>query len=215
MQDKHYIITGTDTDVGKTTTSACLIAGLAEFGACYWKPVQTGSKGEDRLRVQQFTGLPDKHFLPEIYNPSQPLSPHRAAELDDITIEPEKILSAYHENLLLRVPLLIEGAGGTMVPLTRDLLQIDLFVQMQAIAAAPIILVARTTLGTINHTLLSLAAIRSRDLPLAGIIFSGPDNADNIRTIAEFSAAPVLGHIPQLSAITPEILMAAFQRLRL
>jgi dethiobiotin synthetase len=193
----QFIITGTDTDAGKTHVAAHLVA---RDRARYWKPLQSGTDPitglTDRQRVQQLSGLPDDHFLPEVYAFSKPLSPHRAAELEGIEVDVEKVLAAY-QNILspLPSPLYIEGAGGLMVPITRSLLQIDLFVQMQAIGPTPIILVARTTLGTINHTLLSVAAIRARGLPLHGIFFFGPDNPDNIRTIADFTGAEVSGHL--------------------
>lgn len=197
----RWIITGTDTDAGKTLASAAL---LLKTNGYYWKPTQSGldpqTQRTDREQIQALTALPDTHFLPETYRFTHPLSPHRAAELENIKIDPEKILDDYRQYRSYD-PLIIEGAGGLMVPVTRDLLQIDLFGQMQNIAPAPIILVARTGLGTINHTLLSVDAIRARNLQLAGILFSGPDNPDNIRTIADFSGAPVLGHMPQLPSI--------------
>lgn len=200
----RWIITGTDTDAGKTLASAAL---LLKTNGYYWKPVQSGrdpdTQATDQERVKQLTNLSDDHFLPETYQLKHPLSPHRAAELEQIEINPKKILDNY-QNHFSRQPLFIEGAGGLMVPVTREFLQVDLFLQMQSIAPAPIILVARTGLGTINHTLLSIAAIRVRKLPFAGILFSGPDNPDNIRTIADFSGTHVLGHIPQLTTITPE-----------
>ncbi|HCM84143.1 MAG TPA: dethiobiotin synthase [Alphaproteobacteria bacterium] len=193
---RQFIITGTDTDAGKTLAAACLLLGT---GGHYWKPLQSGRDPKtgmtDREWVQNITQLPDTNFFPETYQFEQPLSPHRAAELENVQIDPEKILSDYAQHTA-QDSLLIEGAGGLMVPVTRNLLQIDLFVRMQTTAPAPIILVARTGLGTINHTLLSLAAIRERGLPLHGILFSGADNPDNIQTITESSGARVLGHIP-------------------
>jgi len=198
-----YIITGTDTDVGKTTAAMEL---LRISGKRYWKPLQSGTDSQGRTDtdiVRIATGLPAEHFLPESYCFMSSLSPHRAAELDGVTIDPQKILNDYQrhiDNISSNASgLLIEGAGGLMVPITRDLLQIDLFTQMQAITVAPIILVARTTLGTINHTLLSLEAIRARRLPLAGILFCGLTNDENIQTILDFSRRSTLtenlGHI--------------------
>jgi dethiobiotin synthetase len=150
----------------------------------------------DTEAVRAATNFNSENFLPETYHLTQPLSPHRAAELDDVIIEPQKILTDYRTYINgSRAPLLIETPGGLLVPLTRELLFVDFMVQMQAIAPAPLILVARTGLGTINHTLLSLEAIRARDLPLAGIIFSGPENPDNIQTILDFSGTENLGHL--------------------
>lgn len=216
---KNYIVTGTDTDAGKTVAAAAL---LLQMRARYWKPLQSGTDADtgltDRQRVQQLTALPDENFLPEVFRFAQPLSPHRASELDNIEIQPEKIIDTY-KNIIPPLPpfpspLLIEGAGGLMVPITRDLLQIDLFAQMQTITATPMILVARTTLGTINHSLLSLAAIQSRKLPLAGMIFTGPDNPDNIQTILDFAARagitiPHWAHLPRLEKLDKFSLAAA------
>ncbi len=209
-----FIITGTDTDAGKTLAAACLLLGT---GGQYWKPLQSGTDATsgltDREWVQQTTGLPETHFLPEVYQFQHPLSPHRAAELEDVHIDPLRILNAYQQYVSSRVvPLFVEGAGGLMVPVTRDLLQIDLFARMQTIAPAPIILVARTGLGTINHTLLSVSAILEQNLPLHGILFTGPDNADNIRTVIEFSGARALGHIPQLDRMNAATLREVFTK---
>jgi dethiobiotin synthase len=198
---KGYIVSGTDTGIGKTTVAAMLVLAL---DALYWKPIQSGTQdGTDMQRVRALTLLPDDRFLAERYVLSQPLSPHRAAELDSVAIEPK----------LLAVPaaartLLIEGAGGLMVPITRRLLQIDLFAEW----GLPIILCARTALGTINHTLLSIEALRSRRLQLHGLIFVGDDNPDNMRTIAEFSDARILGHVPWLQSIDRAALLDAFAR---
>ena len=115
---KAYIVTGTDTGIGKTTVAAMLVLAL---DAVYWKPIQSGTEeGTDRQRVQALTQLPDDRLLPERYVLSQPLSPHRAAELDGIEIKAEAlVLPAFDRTLV------IEGAGGLMVPVTRDKLQID------------------------------------------------------------------------------------------
>ncbi len=192
-----YIVTGTDTDVGKTTVAAALLR--ASQGR-YWKPVQSGldpaTGRTDTQTMRAVTGLGDAHFLPETYYLTEPLSPHRAAELDGIVIEPEKILADYQKYVVADpTPLLIETPGGLLVPLTRQLLFVDFMAQMQTVAPAPLILVARTGLGTINHTLLSIEAVRARNLPLAGIIFSGLENPDNIQTILDFSGAECLGHL--------------------
>ena len=187
---KAYIVTGTDTGIGKTTVAAMLVLAL---DAVYWKPIQSGTEeGTDRQRVQALTQLPDDRLLPERYVLSQPLSPHRAAELDGIEIKAEAlVLPAFDRTLV------IEGAGGLMVPVTRNKLQIDVFADW----SLPIILCARTALGTINHTLLSIEALRGRHMRLHGLIFVGDDNPDNMRTIADFSGARILGHVPRLDRI--------------
>jgi dethiobiotin synthetase len=198
---KGYIVSGTDTGIGKTTVAAMLVLAL---DALYWKPIQSGTQdGTDSERVRALTLVPADRLLPERYVLSQPLSPHRAAELDGVVIEPEA----------LAVPatgrtLLIEGAGGLMVPITRRLLQIDLFAGWDL----PVILCARTALGTINHTLLSIEALRSRRMRLHGLAFIGDDNPDNVDTIAAISGARVLGRLPRLEALDRAALLAAFAR---
>ena len=199
---KAFIISGTDTGIGKTTVAAMLTVSL---DAHYWKPLQSGIlDGTDTQRVQALTGLPNDRFLPERYILSRPLSPHRAAELDGIEI------------CALSLPkvdgtLIVEGAGGLMVPVTRRKLQIDVFKEW----AAPVILCAQTRLGTINHTLLSVEALRQREITLHGLIFIGEDNPDTMRTIANFSDVLVLGHVPHLDVIDSAVLLGVFaQRFR-
>lgn len=198
---KRFIITGTDTDIGKTVVSAMLMLGL---NASYWKPIQSGVEGGvDTKTVQKLTRLPAERFFPESYVLTEALSPHRAAEIDGVKIDPEALEIPDHEGTLL-----IEGAGGLMVPLTRENLQINLFKRWDV----PVIMVARTGLGTINHTLLSLEALWSRKMPVHGLIFVGPDNPDNIKTIGEFSKVKVLGHLPHLDSLNPGRLTSAFEQ---
>jgi dethiobiotin synthetase len=194
-----FVVSGTDTGIGKTAAAALLTLGL---DAHYWKPIQSGTEdGTDTATVKALTGLPDDRFLPEAYVLTEPLSPHRSAELDGVTIDLDRLALPEVDG-----PLIVEGAGGLMVPVTRRLLQIDLFKHW----GAPVILCARTGLGTINHTLLSVEALRARSMPLHGLLFIGDDNPDNIRTIAEFSGAPVLGRLPWLDKVHTESLKAVF-----
>ncbi len=194
-----YIVTGTDTGIGKTVFAAALARAL---DAAYWKPIQSGLDGEtDTETAARLSGLPPGRFLPEAYRLTAPLSPHRAAELDGVVIEPARLRPPEIDR-----PLVIEGAGGLLVPLTPDVLLIDVF----ATFSRPVILCARTTLGTINHTLLSVEAIRARALPFAGIAFIGDENADTERTICAFADVPRLGRLPRLSHLTAETLQPAF-----
>ena len=196
---KTFIISGTDTGIGKTTVAAMLTAAL---DAIYWKPIQSGTDGgTDKQRVQALTGLPDSHFLLERYVLSHPLSPHRSAELDGVDIDTFPLPKTAGI-------LIVEGAGGLMVPVTRKKLQIDIFKEW----GAPVILCARTALGTINHTLLSVEALRRRQMILHGLIFVGEDNPDNMRTIADFSGAQILGHLPHLPVFDGEALRDVFAR---
>ena len=203
------IITGTDTDVGKTVVAAMLTLAL---GATYWKPVQSGVEGGiDTKTVQRLTGLPSERFLPESYVFTESLSPHRAAEIDEAEIDVESLVIPEVDG-----PLIIEGAGGLMVPLTRQNLLINLFKRWNEDPVnggrVPVILVARTGLGTINHTLLSLEALWSRKIPVHGLIFVGDENRDNMRTIGEFSDVKVLGRLPMLDSLNARSLTNAFEQ---
>jgi len=196
-----FVVSGTDTDVGKTVFAAALTLALSGI---YFKPVQCGLEGEtDSECVRRLTGLPDEHFLPEIYRFSTPVSPHRAAELEGMRIDPARL-----ELPSVERPLIVEGAGGLMVPLTRSDLFIDIFMRWQA----PLVLCARTALGTINHTLLSLEALRRRSIPVAGLVFVGDENADTERTIAEMAGVRALGRLPMLPLLGAETLAQAFER---
>jgi dethiobiotin synthetase len=196
----RLIIAGTDTEVGKTVVSAMLSAALE---ADYIKPLQSGAREDsDSRTVRTLANLSKDRIHPELYRLSQPLSPHRAAELDGVEIDIERL-----QNLPNTArPLIIECAGGLLVPVTRKLLQID----AAAAWRAPFVLVARTTLGTINHTLLSIEALESRRLPLQGIVFVGEANLDNERTICEMSGAKRLGRLPRLPHLDRSALLKAF-----
>lgn len=197
----RFVISGTGTDIGKTVFAAGL-TGL--IGADYWKPIQTGvSLGDpdaprDAGFVARMTGArihPEAVILPE------PLSPHRAAELAGVTLEPETWTIPQAD------PLVIEGAGGVLVPMTRKILSADLFARW----GIPVVLVAATGLGTISHTATAVESLRGRGVILHGIAFVGEDNPDNIATIAELTGARVLGRLPRLDPLTPDALRAAMR----
>ncbi len=181
----RLVVCGTDTDVGKTVVSAWLVQGLR---ASYWKPVQSGlDGGGDRERVSQLLNLPPERMLPEAYAFREPVSPHWAAELDNKALDPAQLTIPRHHGSLV-----VETAGGLMVPLTRSWLQIDQLVEWQL----PIVLVARSGLGTLNHTLLSLEALKRRNLMVLGVVLNGPLHADNPRTLEQFGGIPVLAQLP-------------------
>ncbi len=195
------VVTGTDTGIGKTVFAAALTGAL---GARYWKPVQAGlddDGGSDSLRVAHLAELTAERVHPEAYRLNTPCSPHRAAELDGVAIDPACLELPTGEG-----PLVIEGAGGVLVPLTRQCLYADQFARW----GAPVVLVARTALGTINHTLLSLEALRTRGVPVRGVVFIGEANADSEATIAAIGKAKRLGRLPFLPDLTPAALAAAF-----
>lgn len=195
----RFIISGTDTGVGKTVVSSMLVAGL---GASYWKPIQAGTNPEtDAQRVAKLTGVSADKILPEAYCLSVPASPHFAAEQDSIAIDLEQL-----DVPDVSGPLIVEGAGGLLVPVTRSTLQIEVFAGWDL----PVIVCARTSLGTINHTLMSLATLHDWEIPIHGVIFVGDDNADNQRTIVEMGSVRALGRLPQLDTLTPETLREAF-----
>ncbi|UCI31845.1 dethiobiotin synthase [Mesorhizobium sp. B4-1-4] len=198
----RFVVTGTDTGIGKTVFAAGLAGLLDGF---YWKPVQSGLDEEtDSEIVARLSALPAGRVLPEVYRLSKPLSPHRSAEIDGVAIEAAKLSLPE-----LPGPLIIEGAGGLMVPLNRKTKFIDIFREWQL----PVILCARTALGTINHTLLSIEALRARSIPLLGIAFIGEEMADTQRTIAEMGKVRILGRLPLLDPLTPEALAAAMRAL--
>ena len=194
----RLIVTGTDTGIGKTVISAMLTLAL---GATYFKPVQSGTEDEtDRDAVKRMTGLGDDRILANAVTLSEPLSPHRSAELDGVEIDLNALTPPPID------PLIVEGAGGLMVPLNRETLFIDVFGRWNL----PVVLCARTGLGTINHTLLSLEALRTRNIDILGVAFVGDDNPDNIRTIAEMGDVKVLGRMPMLDRINAETLSQVF-----
>ncbi|NIJ66966.1 dethiobiotin synthetase [Sphingomonas leidyi] len=193
----RIVVTGTDTDIGKTVFAAGLAGAL---GAAYWKPVQSGLEGaSDAERVAALSGAAT---LPEAYRLNTPCSPHLAAEIDGVAIDPARL------NPPAIDPLVIEGAGGVLVPVTRELLYADLFARWRL----PVVLVARTALGTINHSLLSIEALRARGVPILGVAFVGEANEDSEATIAAIGGVRRLGRLPILDPLDRPALAAAFAR---
>lgn len=195
---RTIVVTGTDTDVGKTVFAAALTRAL---GARYWKPVQAGLEaGGDADGVTRL-GVARDHCLPEAYRLVTPCSPHRAAEIDGVTIDPARLTPPAVDG-----PLVVEGAGGVLVPVTRSLLYADLFARWQA----PVVLVARTALGTINHSLLSIEALCARGVPVLGVAFIGDPVEDSEAVIAAIGGVRRLGRLPRLDPLTPDTLGEAF-----
>lgn len=192
MADKRPLfITGIGTGIGKTIVSAVLVEKLK---ADYWKPVQSGDLHDsDTMKVKSLVTNTSSVFYPEAYRLTQPYSPHKSAAIDGITIEREKIVLPKTERVLI-----IEGAGGLMVPLNDTFLMIDLIKQLDA----EVVLVSQNYLGSINHTLLSVDALNQRDMPVKGIIFNGVPNANSEQFILAYSKYPMLGHVPELN--TPD-----------
>ena len=199
-----FFITGTDTDVGKTLVSAWL---LTQLEGTYWKPIQAGTlPTTDSATVQRLAQLPVSRVLPEAYLLPEPMAPHEAARRANIAMDMEKLRLPPHDGLVV-----VEGAGGLMVPIADGAYMIDLADSLDL----PIILVARSTLGTINHTLLSLEAIRRRGLPLAGVVISGPESPHNRAAIERFGQVEVIAEIPFLETVSRDTLKAVAPELDL
>ncbi len=195
----RIVVAGTDTDIGKTVFAAALTRALDGY---YWKPVQAGLQGEtDAEVVQRLSGLPASRILPEVYRLNTAASPHLAAERDGVEIDAARL-----RPFRLPTPLVIEPAGGLMVPLTRRRLQVDLLAEWKL----PTILCASTRLGTINHTLLSIEALKRRAIPILGVAFIGDENTDSERTIAALGGVKRLGRLPRLDPLDGEALHKAF-----
>ncbi|WP_022706005.1 dethiobiotin synthase [Paracoccus zeaxanthinifaciens] len=205
----RYVITATGTDVGKSVFAAGL-CGL--IGADYWKPVQSGLAGNvpnaapvaggaaqigsDRAEVERLSGATTH---PEAFLLRQPLSPHRAAELDGVSIDLDALTPPDID------PLVIEGAGGAMVPVTRQVMFADLFARWNL----PVVLVAGTGLGTISYSLTAIESLRARGVPIHGVAFVGHPNDDNMATIGQVGQVKVLGRLPILDRLDRDTLSAA------
>jgi len=196
---RRYIVSGTDTGIGKTIFAAGLTGYLH---AHYWKPVQAGLDEEtDSEVVARLSGLGADRVIPENYRLTTPCSPHQSAAIDGMTIEAAALALPS-----VAGPLVVEGAGGLLVPLSPTLLYADVIAGW----GLPVILVARTSLGTINHSLLSIEALRSRAVPLHGIVFVGDGNAASESAICTIGNTLHLGRLPWLKAVTAATLRAAF-----
>lgn len=201
---KNLFITGTDTGVGKTVVSAMLALGLR---ARYWKPVQSGLEEEtDTQFVKRVTELPDAHFAEERFRLTAALSPHASAAMDGVEIHLRDF------TLPPTAPggrIVVEGAGGLMVPLNSTHMMIDLISYLNL----PVILVTRTSLGTINHTLLSIEQLRRRSIPIVGVIMNGPENALNREAVEYYGKIPVIGVVNPLEVLNRHTLQSTFNNI--
>lgn len=181
----QLFITGTDTDVGKTVAAGVITCSLK---AKYWKPIQAGTRPTtDSLTIAHWLGK--DIVLPEAVVLKEPMSPNQAAARENRTL-------TVSDFQLPRVAgnLVVEGAGGLWVPINREQTMMDLIAHFNL----PTILVARTGLGTLNHTLLSIEALKQRNLPLLGVLFSGSEHPENQADIAHFGKCPIIGRIPPI-----------------
>ena len=197
---RGIVVAGTDTGIGKTVFAA----GLADLlGASYWKPIQSGLDSEtDSQAVARLGGLSGDRILPEHYRLKTPVSPHQAAAIDGARID----AAALDVPDTGGRPLVIEGSGGLMVPLDRATLYIDIFARWHL----PVVLCARTALGTINHSLLSIEALRLRKIEPLGIAFIGEANPESERAICEIGGVRRLGRLPRITPLTQDTLREAF-----
>jgi dethiobiotin synthetase len=196
-------VTGTDTDVGKTVVSAALLHRFRRTSRlCYWKPVQTGFPEDDDTATVERLGLcSSPELCAEGVRLPRPLSPHLSAGYSGTEIHLETLLRPLTANTTAH-SWIVEGAGGVMVPLNASQFMVDLIAALRL----PALIVARSRLGTINHTLLSLSVLRARFIPVAGVVLTGEPNADNRRSIETYGNIPVLAEMPHFSTLTADAL---------
>ncbi|TWB89327.1 dethiobiotin synthase [Bradyrhizobium macuxiense] len=197
---QQIVVTGTDTGIGKTV----FCAGLTNLlGASYWKPIQAGLEGEtDTEVVARLGSLTSDRIVPELYRLRTPTSPHYSAEIDEVRIDTDSLdVPDTGER-----PLVIEGTGGLMVPLSGGAFYIDIFERWRL----PIVLCASTALGTINHSLLSIEALRKRNVDILGIAFVGEKNPEAVRAVCEMGRVRWLGRLPWIAPLSSDTLQAAF-----
>jgi dethiobiotin synthase len=198
---ESLFVTGTDTNIGKTLLSALLVAAL---DGIYWKPIQTGAiEGTDRHTVMKLAEIPESRTLPDSYCFNPPVSPHLAAEASGVKIHLARIQPPTN----LARPIIAEGAGGILVPINDSELMLDLACHL----GFPILIAARAALGTINHTLLTVRALRCAKMCIKGVVMIGDRNRDNERSVEHFGAVPVVGWIPWLDKIDRPALLQVFR----
>lgn len=191
---KRYFVTGIDTGVGKTVTSAFLRACLDAY---YWKPIQAGDLDEtDTDRVATWSRAPEEKMHPSTYALRTPASPHYAARVDGVDISLSDFTVPEHPG----APLIVEGAGGLLVPLNERETITDLIAHLDL----PVILVSRHYLGSINHTMLSIDLLRRRGIPIAGLLYSGGNNPETVRIIRAQTGISPLVELPELPEVTAE-----------
>jgi dethiobiotin synthetase len=195
---RGLFVTGTDTNVGKTVVSAALMHRHGREALLrYWKPIQTGiEEDDDTAEVVRLGQCRRQEVIDAGVRLRRPLSPHLAARLSDIAIDLQPLIDTAQQ---AEQALIIEGAGGAMVPINDRDLMTDLIQRL----ALPVLIVSRSTLGTINHTLLTIDALRHRSIGIAGVVMVGPPNADNRDAIERYGRVDVLGQMPPFDPLTP------------
>src|SRR5678815_4260797 len=200
---RGLFVTGTDTGVGKTTLAAALLHRFRSSGSLkYWKPIQTGVEQDDDTRsVLKLSGCSDAEIHGAGVRLPKPVAPYLAAELAGTRVTVVDVLHYIAEEPL-HIRWIVEGAGGVLVPLNESESMIDLMAALRL----PVLIAGRSTLGTINHTLLTLEALRRRNLEIAGVVLVGERNADNRRAIERFGSATVVGEMPHFMPLTTDSL---------
>ena len=199
-----YFITGIGTGIGKTIVSAIVTEKLQ---ADYWKPIQSGDlDNSDSSKVKALITNSKTVIHDEGFKLTQPLSPHLSAKIDRIALSIDKLQTPDTTN-----DLIIEGAGGLMVPLNDQELMVDYIKALNV----KVILVSQNYLGSINHTLLSIDALKARNIPISGIIFNGDVNVESEQYILQYSGIKLLGNIPQLETLDKESIKQAGQHLQI
>lgn len=199
---KQFIITGIGTDVGKTVVSAIVSEALQ---ATYWKPVQAGDlENSDSIKISNLTK--NVRVLPEAFRLSQPMSPHAAAEKDGVEILPEQLnLPSVSENLI------VEGAGGLMVPInSKGFLYADAF----AMWKLPVIVVSRHYLGSINHTLMTVEILKQRGIEIEGIIFVGDENSTTESVILKNTGLRLIARIPMAKELNQAFILNEAEKIK-
>ena len=200
---KKYFITGIGTDVGKSVGAAIITEALE---ADYWKPIQAGDlENSDTLKVKALVGNTKTVFHIETYRLNQPMSPHAAAERDGVEINLQNIKLTSTQNHLV-----VEGAGGLLVPLNRKETILDLIAQLNC----EVILVSRHYLGSINHTLMSVELLKNRNISIKGILFNGAENKDTESIIQEMTGLTILGRIEELEELNKGVIKSIAQELK-
>ncbi len=196
---QRYFVSGIGTEVGKTVVCAVLVEKLK---ADYWKPVQAGElDNTDTMKIQSWISNETSQFFAERWSLDHAMSPHAAAALQDVQIKLTDFTLPSSQNSLI-----VEGAGGLMVPLNSDGdLVIDLIEQLRL----PLILVIQNYLGSINHSLLSIEALKSRNIKIAGIIFNGDEVSTSEKIIIDSTGIPVLGRVAKMTSVDKQSVKAA------
>jgi len=200
---RGFFVTGTDTGVGKTIVSAALMLHLRSTGPVrYWKPIQTGiEQDDDTATVAWLAGCSAAELLTSGVRLLRPVSPHLAARLSGVVIDLAPLEDTLND-ASRSARIVVEGAGGALVPVNDIQFMIDLMARLDL----PAVITARSTLGTINHTLLTIEALQHRSITIAGVVMIGPPDTDNRHAIEQYGGVRVLGEMPLFDTLTPDVL---------